>query len=107
MFRDSFEIYSVISEVKKKGLNGMLNLFTFYVVANVLINLGLSNILYSVINLCICILGAIYLTYQQKSIEKLMDKKIGETREFILRNIIKNKGLEFVERIKKWHIKRI
>lgn len=101
VFRDSFKIYSVINEFKNKGLNGMLNLFTFYAVANVLINLVLSNIIYSVINLCICILGAIYLIYQQKSIEKLMDKKIEETREFIIRNIIKNKGLEFVERIKK------
>lgn len=101
VFRDSFKIYSVINEFKNKGLNGMLNLFTFYAVANVLINLVLSNIIYSVINLCICILGEIYLTYQQKSIKKLMDKKIEETREFIIRNIIKNKGLEFVERIKK------
>lgn len=101
VFRDSFKIYSVINEFKNKGLNGMLNLFTFYAVANVLINLVLSNIIYSVINLCICILGAIYLTYQQNSIEKLTDKKIEETREFIIRNIIKNKGLEFIERIKK------
>ena len=101
VFRDSFKIYSVINEFKNKGLNGMLNLFTFYAVANVLINLVLSNIIYSVINLCICILGEIYLKYQQKSIKKLMDKKIEETREFIIRNIIKNKGLEFIKRIKK------
>ena len=100
VFRDGFEIYSAISEVKYKGLNGMLNLFTFYAFVNLLIGLVLNNIVYSAINLCACILGAIYLTYQQKSIEKLMDKKIEETREFILRKIIQNKGLKFVERIR-------
>ena len=79
----------------------MLNIFTFYELVTLIISISLDNAIYSIINLFICILGTIYLIYQQKSIEKLMDKKIEETREFIIRNIIKNKGLEFVERIKK------
>lgn len=101
VFRDGFEIYSAMSEIKYEGLNGMLNIFTFYALVTLIISMSLDNLIYSIINLCACILGAIYLTYQQKSIEKLMDKKIEETREFIIRNIIKNKGLEFVERIMK------
>ena len=101
VFRDSFKIYSILSEIKYKGLNGMLNIFTFYELVTLIISISLDNAIYSIINLFICILGTIYLIYQQKSIEKLMDKKIEETREFIIRNIIKNKGLEFVERIKK------
>lgn len=101
VFRDGFEIYSAMSEIKYKGLTGMLNIFTFYALATLIISISLDNVIYSIINLCICILGEIYLTYQQKSIEKLMDKKVEETREFILRNIIKNKGLEFVEMIRK------
>lgn len=101
VFRDGFEIYSAMSEIKYEGLNGMLNIFTFYALVTLIISMSLDNLIYSIINLCACILGAIYLTYQQKSIEKLMDKKIEETREFILRKIIQNKGLEFVERIRK------
>ena len=101
VFRDGFEIYSAMSEIKYEGLNGMLNIFTFYALVTLIISMSLDNLIYSIINLCACILGAVYLTYQQKSIEKLMDKKIEETREFILRKIIQNKGLEFVERIKK------
>ena len=101
VFRDGFEIYSAMSEIKYKGLTGMLNIFTFYALATLIISISLDNVIYSIINLCICILGEIYLTYQQKSIEKLMDKKVEETREFVLRNIIKNKGLEFVKRIRK------
>lgn len=101
VFRDGFEIYSAMSEIKYEGLNGMLNIFTFYALVTLIISMSLDNLIYSIINLCACILGAVYLTYQQKSIEKLMDKKIEETREFILRKIIQNKGLEFVERIRK------
>lgn len=104
VFRDGFEIYSAMSEIKYKGLTGMLNIFTFYALVNLIVSALLDNVIYSIINLCACILGAIYITYQQKSIEKLMDKKVEETREFILRKIIQNKGLEFVERIrKKWN----
>lgn len=101
VFRYGFKIYSSMSEIKYKGLTGMLNIFTFYALATLIISISLDNVIYSIINLCICILGEIYLTYQQKSIEKLMDKKVEETREFVLRNIIKNKGLEFVKRIRK------
>lgn len=101
VFRDSFKIYSEMSEIKYKGLTGMLNTFTFYGLVTLIISISLDNVIYSIINLCACILAAIYFKYQQKSIKKLMDKKVEETREFILRNIIKNKGLEFVERIRK------
>ena len=101
MFRDGFEIYSAMSEIKYRGLTGMLNIFTFYALLTLIISMSLDNVIYSIINLCVCVLGAIYLKYQQKSIEKLMDKKVEETREFILRKIIQNKGLEFVERIRK------
>lgn len=101
VFRDGFEIYSAMSEIKYKGLNGMLNLFTFYSLINLIVSASLDNVIYSIINLCACVLGAIYLIYQQKSIKKLMDKKVEETREFILRKIIQNKGSEFVERIRK------
>ena len=101
VFRDGFEIYSAMGEIKYKGLTGMLNIFTFYALLTLIISMSLDNVIYSIINLGACILAAIYFKYQQKSIEKLMDKKVEETREFILRNIIKNKGLEFVERIRK------
>ena len=101
VFRDGFEIYSAMSEIKYRGLTGMLNIFTFYALLTLIISMSLDNVIYSIINLCVCVLGAIYLKYQQKSIEKLMDKKVEETREFILRKIIQNKGLEFVERIRK------
>lgn len=101
VFRDGFEIYSAMGEIKYKGLTGMLNIFTFYALLTLIISMSLDNVIYSIINLDACILVAIYFKYQQKSIGKLMDKKVEETREFILRNIIKNKGLEFVERIRK------
>lgn len=100
VFRDSFKIYSAMNEIKYKGIDGMLNIFTFYELVTLIISISLDNAIYSIINLFICILGTIYLIYQQKSIKKLMDKKIEETREFIIRNIIKNKGLEFIERIR-------
>lgn len=101
VFRDGFEIYSAMSEIKYTGLTGMLNIFTFYALLTLIISMSLDNVIYSIINLGACILAAIYFKYQQKSIEKLMDKKVEETREFILRKIIQNKGLEFVERIRK------
>ena len=101
VFRDGFEIYSAMSEIKYKGLTGMLNIFTFYALLTLIISMSLDNVIYSIINLDACILAAIYFKYQQKSIEKLIDKKVEETREFILRKIIQNEGLEFVERIRK------
>ena len=101
VLRDGFEIYSAMSEIKYTGLTGMLNIFTFYALLTLIISMSLDNVIYSIINLGACILAAIYFKYQQKSIEKLMDKKVEETREFILRKIIQNKGLEFVERIRK------
>lgn len=101
VFKDSFKIYYKMREIKYEGLTGMLNIFTFYALVTLIISASLDNVIYSIINLCACVLAAIYLKYQQKYMEKLMDKKEKEIREFVLRKIIQNKGLEFVERIRK------
>ena len=100
-FNDVFTIYLIISEIKEKASLGMLNIFTIYVLANIIIISIANSILVSLINMIICVLVAIYYVYKNRKLDKLVVKAENIVKNTLLKNIIKGKGLGFVKEIRR------
>ena len=100
LFENSYMYHSRMYEIKKKGHLGMLNIFTFYAMFNVLLSLIVRNSIISILNGFFCIAIAIYLSYNIKKTGELLEEGNKEIKEMLLRNIIKKQGLTFVEKIK-------
>ena len=92
--------HSRMYEIKQKSHLGMLNIFTFYAMFNVLLSLIARNSMISILNGFFCIAIAIYLSYNIKKTGELLEEGDKEIKEMLLRNIIKKQGLTFVEKIK-------
>ena len=105
LFENSYMYHSRMYEIKKKGHLGMLNIFTFYAMFNVLLSLIVRNSTISILNGFFCIAIAIYLSYNIKKTGELLEEGDKEIRDMLLRNIIKRQGLTFVERIREeWNV---
>lgn len=100
-FNDGFTIYLTISEIKERASLDMLNIFTIYVLTNIIIILISNSFLASSLNMIICVLVAIYYVYRNKKLDKLVDKARNIEENILLKNIIKGKGLSFVKEIRK------
>ena len=100
-FNDVFTIYLTIREIKEKASLGMLNIFTIYVLANIIIISIANSILVSLINMIICVLVAIYYVYKNRKLDKLVVKAENIVKNTLLKNIIKGKGLGFVKEIRR------
>lgn len=100
LFENSYMYHSRMYEIKQKSHLGMLNIFTFYAMFNVLLSLIARNSMISILNGFFCIAIAIYLSYNIKKTGELLEEGDKEIKEMLLRNIIKKQGLTFVEKIK-------
>lgn len=101
LFKDSFTIYSLIEEIKCKASLGMLDIFTIYVLTNIMI-ISISNSpLSSILNMIICVLVAIYYVYRNKKLNKLAGNAENIVKNILLKNIIKGNGLSFVKELRK------
>lgn len=100
-FSDNMKIYYLIKEVKDILSLGMLDIFTIYTIANIVIVLIANNFIISIINFVLCILGAIYFIFKKKKTDKLLDEAEEIKKKILLKNLIKGQGLEFVRKIRK------
>lgn len=99
-FLESKKIYFLISEIKEMSSLGMLNIFTIYVFVNLAIVLIKSNIVVSFINLITCIGVAIFFLQKNKKLNKLVDNAKEESKDILLKVLIRGKGLGFVKEIR-------
>ena len=100
-FKDKFNIYYLILEIKERATLGMLDIFTTYVLVNLVTNLITNNLVVSFINLIACIGIAIFIYYKSKKLNKLIDNAEKIENKILLKNLIKGKGLGFVKEIRR------
>ena len=100
-FRDNKKIYWLNKEIKEMSFLGMLNIFTIYVFVNIVIVLIANNFIISSINFVLCILGAIYIIFKNKKMDKLLDEAEEVKEKILLKNLIKGQGFGFVKKIRK------
>lgn len=104
LFRDSYKLYSEMSEIRYETVSGMINILTFCMFFNLIISLIAKNNVISILNTFFTITMAVYFYFNTKWTSELLEKRAKENETMILRNIIKRQGLSFVERIReKWN----
>ena len=100
-FRDNKRILNFMKEIKETSSIGMINIFTIYTFVNIVIILITNNFIVAFINLFLCILVNIYLSFKNKKMNKLLNEAEDVKEKILLKNIIKGQGFEFVKKIRK------
>ena len=98
--KDHFDIYFAFLDINEKAIDLALNIFLIYSLFNVFINVRSEDLINTILNFSICILIAIYIIISNKRLNKNKDKADSKIQEILLKNIIKRKGLDFVEELK-------
>ena len=98
--KDHFDIYFAFLGINEKAMDLALNIFLIYSLFNVFINVRSEDLINTILNFSICILIAIYIIISNKRLNKNKDKADSKIQEILLKNIIKRKGLDFVEELK-------
>ena len=98
--KDHFDIYFTFLGINEKAMDLALNIFLIYSLFNVFINVRSEDLINTILNFSICILLAIYIIISNKRLNKNKDKADSKIQEILLKNIIKRKGLDFVEELK-------
>lgn len=98
--KDHFDIYFAFLGIKEKTMDLALNIFLIYSLFNIFINVRSEDLINTILNFSICILIAIYIIISNKKLNRSKDKADSKIQEILLKNIIKRKGLDFVEELK-------
>lgn len=98
--KDHFDIYFAFLDINEKTMDLALNIFLIYSLFNIFINVRSEDLINTILNFSICILIAIYIIISNKKLNKSKDKADSKIQEILLKNIIKRKGLDFVEELK-------
>ena len=98
--KDHFDIYFAFLDINEKTMDLALNIFLIYSLFNIFINVRSEDLINTILNFSLCILIAIYIIISNKKLNKSKDKADSKIQEILLKNIIKRKGLDFVEELK-------
>lgn len=82
------------------GILGISNVFTIFLMLNAIAVIIDESIVYSILNLIASILVLIYYICKNKQMSRLLDEGTKKSKEILLKNIIKRKGLNFVKELK-------
>lgn len=86
--------------MRSAGILGVSNVFTIFLMLNAITIILDGSIVDSIINLIASVLVLIYYICKNKQMSKLLDEGTKKSKEILLKNIIKRKGLDFVKELK-------
>ena len=101
LFMDNMKIHTLVREVKERASLGMINIFTVYVLVCMIINSIANKVVSSFLGLLVCILISIYFLHTNKKLNKLVDTVQKVNEKVLLKNLIKGKGIVFLNELKK------
>lgn len=92
-------LYWLLYKIKEKSYKDMLRIYYVYMIAFTIASVIIKNIILSVVNMAMTILGAIILIIQNKKTSELMSEKRNEIVEMILKEEMRKDGKEILKRL--------
>ena len=86
--------------MRSAGILGVSNVFTIFLMLNAITIILDGSIVNSIINVIASVLVLIYYICKNKQMSRLLDEGTKKSKEILLKNIIKRKGLDFVKELK-------